>query len=76
LHFLATVAIIWPIYPGPKEEPEMPTYDYLCGQCGEKFTRYMSLKEYESEKVACPKCNSPDVKQQLGDVMVRTSRKS
>jgi len=54
----------------------MPTYDYVCGKCGEQFTRYLSLKEFETEKVTCSKCNSPDVKQQIGNVMIRTSRKS
>lgn len=54
----------------------MPTYDYVCGQCGKQFTLYLSLREYESQKVTCPQCNSPDVKQQIGEVMIRTSRKS
>lgn len=54
----------------------MPTYEYLCGQCGHEFTRVMSLSEYEAGKVVCPKCNSPDVKQQMTGFISKTSRKT
>ncbi len=54
----------------------MPTYDYLCIQCGHEFTLIMSLSEHEAGKVACPKCNSPEVKQQLTHFISKTSRKS
>ncbi len=54
----------------------MPTYIYLCSQCGHEFQLIMSFKEYEEAKVACPKCNSPEVKQQLAEFIARTSRKS
>ena len=54
----------------------MPTYEYLCGKCGHGFTVIMNLRELESGKVACPKCNSPEVKQQLTHFLTKTSRKS
>ncbi len=54
----------------------MPTYEYLCGQCGEEFTRIMSLTEYNAGKVECPKCGSAEVKQQLSQFIPKTSRKS
>jgi len=54
----------------------MPTYVYLCGQCGEEFTLILSIKEYEAAKVACPKCKSGETKQQLTHFMTKTSRKS
>jgi putative FmdB family regulatory protein len=54
----------------------MPTYDYLCSQCGHEFTRIMSISEYEAVKVTCPKCNSPEVKQQMTVFISKTSRKS
>jgi len=54
----------------------MPTYDYLCSQCGHEFTRIMSLSEYEAGKVTCPQCNSPEVKQQMTPFISKTSRKS
>jgi putative FmdB family regulatory protein len=54
----------------------MPTYEYLCDKCGEHFSRIMSLSEYESGKVTCPKCKSPEVKQQLSEFIAKTSRKA
>jgi putative FmdB family regulatory protein len=54
----------------------MPTYVYLCGKCGEEFSRIMSIREYETAQVTCPKCNSEDVKQQITHFMTKTSRKS
>ena len=54
----------------------MPTYEFLCGQCGEEFFRIMSLREFESGKVACPKCQSDNVKQQMSAFNPKTSRKS
>lgn len=54
----------------------MPTYEYVCIQCGAEFTRIMSLKEYEAGQIACPKCNSTEVKQQMSGFIPKTSRKS
>ncbi len=54
----------------------MPTYEFLCAQCGEQFALIMSLKEFETAQVVCPKCNSSDVKQQLSLFTCQTSRKS
>jgi putative FmdB family regulatory protein len=54
----------------------MPTYEYRCEKCGEAFSRIMSFREYETAKVTCPKCNSPEVKQELSSFIARTSRKS
>jgi putative FmdB family regulatory protein len=60
----------------PAKENAMPTYVYLCEKCGEEFSRIMSFKEYDAAKVACPKCKSKKVKQQLTEFIARTSRKS
>ena len=54
----------------------MPTYEYLCGKCGEEFVRVMSISEFESGQVTCPKCQSADVKQQMSSFISKTSRKS
>jgi putative FmdB family regulatory protein len=54
----------------------MPTYEYLCGKCNEEFVRIMSISEYESGQVTCPKCQSEDVKQQMTSFISKTSRKS
>ena len=54
----------------------MPTYEYVCGKCGEEFVRVMSISEFESGQVTCPKCQSGDVKQQMSSFIPKTSRKS
>jgi len=58
------------------KEKGMPTYVYLCDKCGEEFNRIMSIKEYGEAKATCPKCNSPEVRQQLVEFIAKTSRKS
>jgi putative FmdB family regulatory protein len=58
------------------KEKAMPTYDYLCIKCDHEFVQIMSIKEYSETKVTCPKCKSEEVKQQLTEFIVRTSRKS
>jgi putative FmdB family regulatory protein len=54
----------------------MPTYEYKCQACKHEFTLIQSFKEYEKGKVACPKCNSKKVKQQISIFTAKTSRKS
>lgn len=54
----------------------MPTYMYRCDQCESEFSQIMSIREYNETKVACPKCKSTEVKQQLTEFIAKTSRKS
>jgi putative FmdB family regulatory protein len=54
----------------------MPTYEYVCEACGEKFSLIKSFSEHEKAKVACPKCESKKVKQQISTFVTKTSRKS
>jgi putative FmdB family regulatory protein len=49
----------------------MPTYEYRCDKCGEEFSRFLSLREHGTAKVNCPKCNSPEVKQQVSKFVAR-----
>lgn len=53
----------------------MPTYEYICLKCEEEFTRVMSISEFESTKLTCPKCGG-EVKQQMSHFIPKTSRKS
>lgn len=54
----------------------MPTYEYVCRQCGHTFSLIMSLKERDTAKITCSKCGSDDVAQQLSVFISQTSRKS
>jgi putative FmdB family regulatory protein len=35
----------------------MPTYEYECDACGERFERFQSMKDDPVQK--CPKCDGP-----------------
>lgn len=53
----------------------MPTYEYLCNECVQKFDVYMALAEKESgKKPECPNCKSSDVIQVLGNITIIGSR--
>jgi putative FmdB family regulatory protein len=56
----------------------MPTYEYRCTDCGERFTRLESIQQHDRQRPApaCPKCRSPDVERVLTPVFVKTIRKS
>lgn len=40
----------------------MPTYEYLCDTCEERFTVFMSIKDDHDApiKEGCPDCKEPD----------------
>ncbi len=54
----------------------MPLYEFQCKKCNETFTKKMSVKEMEKEKVLCPKCKSEDVKKVISGFYSVTSKKS
>jgi putative FmdB family regulatory protein len=54
----------------------MPSYEYLCRKCGERFSLTMSIGEHEDKRIECPKCGGGDVAQQLQSFFARTSKKS
>ncbi|MGI6615670.1 MAG: FmdB family zinc ribbon protein [Dethiobacteria bacterium] len=39
----------------------MPTYEFLCKKCGEKFTVFTSFSRKDESK--CPRCSSSDLRQ-------------
>ena len=49
-HFTATLA--------------MPTYDYLCDNCGHKFELFQSITE--SQKRKCPECKKHKLRRLFG----------
>jgi putative FmdB family regulatory protein len=54
----------------------MPTYEYVCGNCGKKFSRTMTFAEHAKGAAPCPKCHGTRVAQQFSAVFTKTSRKS
>ncbi|HEU0264293.1 MAG TPA: zinc ribbon domain-containing protein [Geobacterales bacterium] len=42
----------------------MPIYEYLCQQCGERFSLIQKMGS-DSSAVRCSKCGSSDVKREI-----------
>jgi putative FmdB family regulatory protein len=54
----------------------MPSYDYICKECKKSFNVMMPVSEHDKARVACPKCKSRKVEQQLAAFFAVTSKKS
>lgn len=54
----------------------MPNYEFKCENCHKRFTLTLSISEYERKKMACPKCKSKKLKQQISSFQTVTSKKS
>jgi putative FmdB family regulatory protein len=54
----------------------MPSYEYFCKDCKKTFTLVLTLGEYETRRVACPKCKSKKVEQKPAAFFAVTAKKS
>jgi putative FmdB family regulatory protein len=54
----------------------MPTYDYICQTCHQRFDVFLSYSEYGVKKVTCALCGSADVKRRLNRIRVLKSEDS
>lgn len=54
----------------------MPLYEYLCEACHKTFTKVLTLKEHEEQKLTCPKCGSKKVVQEASAFFAVTGKKS
>ena len=54
----------------------MPMYDYKCLDCGKESLMALTLKQHESDKVACPKCGSYKMQQHYTSFIAHTTKKS
>jgi putative FmdB family regulatory protein len=54
----------------------MPTYEYKCLNCNKKFALKLSVKEHDTKKAKCLKCDSKKVEQVLGSFFAKTGKKS
>jgi len=54
----------------------MPIYDYICKECKKLFSLTMTMGGHDKARVACPKCKSRKVEQQLAAFFAVTSKKS
>ena len=51
----------------------MPTYDYICHNCQQKFDVFMSYSEYGKKPVHCIHCGSDNVKRRVNRIRIAKS---
>jgi putative FmdB family regulatory protein len=56
----------------------MPTYEFDCEKCANRFTLILTMREYEKERqgLRCPKCKSKRITQALSLFAAKTTHKS
>ena len=54
----------------------MPTYDFFCQNCSQKFDVFISYSEYGKKAVHCTNCGSDRVKRRLNRVRIAKSEES
>jgi putative FmdB family regulatory protein len=48
----------------------MPTYDFICNNCNERFDVFLTFAEYGVKKVSCTHCKSKDVRRRITKVRI------
>ena len=54
----------------------MPTYDYICNNCDQRFDVFMTFSEYGKKPVHCAHCQSADVRRRMTKVRIAKSDSS
>jgi len=54
----------------------MPTYDFICNNCNERFDVFLTFAEYGKKKVSCTHCGSKNVRRRMTKVRVAKSEES
>ena len=54
----------------------MPTYDYICNNCNQRFDVFMTFAEYGKKPVACSHCQSKNVRRRMTRVRIAKSEDS
>ncbi len=54
----------------------MPTYDFICLSCNERFEVFMTFKEYGRKAVLCTHCGSDRVRRRMTKVRLAKSEES
>ncbi len=54
----------------------MPSYEYRCLNCKQRFEVYLSYDEYGKQKVQCNNCNSQKVQRTIGRIRIAHSEES
>jgi putative FmdB family regulatory protein len=54
----------------------MPTYDFICNNCQQRFDVFLTYAEYGRKAVICVHCKSTDVRRRMTRVRVAKSEES
>src|SRR5512144_429377 len=54
----------------------MPTYDFICNDCHQRFDVFQTFAEYGKVAVSCTHCNSKNVRRRMTKVRVAKSEES
>jgi putative FmdB family regulatory protein len=54
----------------------MPTYDFICNNCNQRFDIFLTFAEYGSKTVTCAHCNSTNVRRRMTKVRIAKSEDS
>ncbi|HXF86523.1 MAG TPA: zinc ribbon domain-containing protein [Anaerolineales bacterium] len=54
----------------------MPTYDFLCNNCNQRFDVFLTYAEYGNKPVTCTHCGSRNVRRRLTKVRIAKSEES
>lgn len=54
----------------------MPTYDFICNDCNQRFDIFQTFAEYGKTPVFCTHCNSKNVRRRMTRVRIAKSDES
>ena len=54
----------------------MPTYDFICNNCNERFEVFLTFAEYGKKTVTCVHCKSKNVRRRMTKVRIAKSEDS
>jgi putative FmdB family regulatory protein len=54
----------------------MPTYDFICLDCSQRFDVFLTFSEYGKKKVVCSHCGSDRVRRRMTKVRIAKSGES
>lgn len=54
----------------------MPTYDFICNACNQRFDVFLTFAEYGKKTVTCTHCQSKNVRRRMTKVRIAKSEDS
>jgi len=54
----------------------MPTYDFICNNCSQRFDIFLTFSEYGKKTVTCAHCGSKNVRRRMTKVRIAKTEES